>query len=68
MHTCKRDKEWWNNSVKDIYKFYEDLLFFKKDDNVEILKKRVLEKKSKKPVFHVQEKFDEFCLISDEEN
>ena len=26
----KRDKEWWNNSVKDIYKFYEDLLLFKK--------------------------------------
>mgnify|MGYP001479367865 CR=1 FL=1 len=64
----KRDKEWWNNSVKDIYKFYDDLLFFKKDDNVEILKKRILEKKSKKPVYHVQETFDEFCLISDEEN
>ena len=64
----KRDKEWWDNSVKDIYQFYNDLLFFKKDDNVEILKKRVLEKKSKKPVFHVEEKFDEFCLISDEEN
>jgi len=64
----KRDKEWWNNSVKDIFKFYDDLLFFKKDNNVEILKKRILEKKSKKPVFHVQETFNDFCLISDEEN
>tara|TARA_B100000035_G_C20655598_1_gene402907 strand:- start:2 stop:526 length:525 start_codon:yes stop_codon:yes gene_type:complete len=64
----KRDKDWWNSVVKDIYQFYEDLLFYKKDNNVEILKKKVLEKKSKNPVFHVEEKFDDFCLISDDEN
>ena len=63
-----RDKGWWNSVVKDIYQFYEDLLFYKKDNNVEILKKKILGKKSKNPVFHVEEKFDDFCLISDEEN
>ena len=33
--------------VKDIYQFYEDLLDYKKDDNVEILKKIFLEKNLK---------------------
>tara|TARA_Y100000389_G_scaffold84800_1_gene81525 strand:+ start:2049 stop:3218 length:1170 start_codon:yes stop_codon:yes gene_type:complete len=59
----KRDKEWWTNSVSDIYQFYKDLLYYKKDNNVEILKKKVMEKKSKKPVYHVKEVIDDFCLI-----
>jgi putative phage-type endonuclease len=59
----KRDKEWWSDSVSDIYQFYKDLLYYKKDDNVEILKKKVMEKKSKKPVYHVKEVIDDFCLI-----
>ena len=40
----------------------------KTDDNVEILKKRVAEKNSKKKVYHVAQVIDDFCLISDEED
>ena len=64
----KRDKEWWSNSVKDIHQFYKDLLYYKTDDNVEILKKMVTEKKSKKKIYHVTEVIDDFCLISDDED
>ena len=64
----KRDKEWWNNVVGDIYQFYNDLLYYKSDNNVEILKKRVAEKNSKKKVYHVADVIDDFCLISDEED
>ena len=60
----KRDKEWWTNSVSDIYQFYKDLLYYKKDNNVEILKKKVMEKKSKKNIYHVQEDIPEYCLIT----
>ena len=64
----KRDKEWWSNVVGDIYQFYNDLLYYKTDNNVEILKKRVAEKNSKKKVYHVAEVIDDFCLISDDED
>jgi hypothetical protein len=64
----KRNREWWSNSVVDIYQFYKDLLYYKTDDNVEILKKRVAEKNSKKKVYHVAQVIDDFCLISDEED
>ena len=64
----KRDKEWWSNVVGDIYQFYNDLLYYKTDNNVEILKKRVAEKNSKKKVYHVADVIDDFCLISDEED
>ena len=64
----KRDKEWWSNSVKDIHQFYKDLLYYKTGDNVEILKKMVTEKKSKKKIYHVTEVIDDFCLISDDED
>ena len=59
----KRNKEWWSNSVSDIYQFYKDLLFYKTDNNVEILKKKVAEKNSKKKVYHVDQVIDDFCLI-----
>ena len=64
----KRNREWWSNSVVDIYQFYKDLLYYKTDDNVEILKKKVAEKNSKKKVYHVAQVIDDFCLISDEED
>ena len=64
----KRNREWWSNSVVDIYQFYKDLLYYKTDDNVEILKKKVAEKNSKKKVYHVADVIDDFCLISDEED
>jgi putative phage-type endonuclease len=60
---AKRNKEWWSNSVSDIYQFYKDLLFYKTDNNVEILKKKVAEKNSKKKVYHVDQVIDDFCLI-----
>ena len=64
----KRDKQWWLENVPNIYKFYKDLLYYKKDNNLEILQNKVAEKSSKKPVYHVSSVIDDFCLISDEED
>ena len=64
----KRDQQWWLENVENIYEFYKDLLYYKKDNNLEILKNKVAGEKSKKPMYHVAEVIDDFCLISDEED
>ena len=64
----KRDQQWWLENVENIHEFYKDLLYYKKDNNLEILKKKVAGEKSKKPMYHVVEVIDDFCLISDEED
>ena len=64
-----RDKVWWSENVNNIYEYYKDLLYYKKDNNIEILKQKMKEEKSKKPVYHIKESIvDDFCLISDEED
>jgi hypothetical protein len=64
----KRDQQWWLENVENIHEFYKDLLYYKKDNNLEILKNKVAGEKSKKPMYHVVEVIDDFCLISDEED
>jgi putative phage-type endonuclease len=63
----KRDKQWWIQTIEHIGKFYKDLLYYKTDNNVEILKQRV--EGSKKRRKKIKEKpIDEFLLISDDED
>ena len=65
----ERDRKWWSDNVDNIYQYYKELLFYKKDNNIEILKQKIKEEKSKKSVFHVKETIiDDFCLISDDED
>ena len=45
-----RDYQWWNSMIGDILKFSKDLEYYKKDDNVNILKKRIEESKKEKSV------------------
>jgi putative phage-type endonuclease len=60
-----RDKEWWNNNICNIYEYYKDLLFYKTDDNIEILKKKVLEGSSNKKFYHIKENtIEDFYLIT----
>tara|TARA_B100002051_G_C16733965_1_gene639991 strand:+ start:791 stop:1927 length:1137 start_codon:yes stop_codon:yes gene_type:complete len=62
----KRDKEWWSSMVEEILKFSNDLEFYKKSENLEILKQRVEESKKKKTKF--VEPLTDFMLVSDEED
>ena len=63
-----RDKAWWAENVNNIYEYYRDLLFYKKDNNINILKDKLKEENSKKRVYHIKETIDDFCLISDDED
>jgi len=63
----KRDKQWWLGIIEHIGQFYQDLLFYKKDDNVKNLQKRVIESKKRKKKIMTQP-MDEFLLVSDEED
>ena len=63
-----RNKAWWNENVENIYNYYKDLLFYKKDNNIEILKKKVDGEKGKKIYYIKEDNIDDFCLISDEED
>jgi len=64
----KRDKEWWIGVIDKIVSFYNDLLFYKNNEEELVsLKKRVeLSKKRKKKVELVP--INEFELISDDED
>tara|TARA_B100000686_G_C16775258_1_gene967989 strand:- start:804 stop:1934 length:1131 start_codon:yes stop_codon:yes gene_type:complete len=63
----KRDREWWMNSIDKILQFYIDLLHYRKDpDELEILKKRILESKKRKKKIEMQP-LNNFQLISDNE-
>ena len=63
-----RNKEWWKENVENIYNYYKDLLFYKEDNNIEILKKKIDGEKGKKVYYIKEENIDNFCLISDEED
>ena len=63
-----RKKEWWKENVENIYNYYKDLLFYKENDNIEILKKKIDSVKGKKVYYIKEEIIDDFCLISDEED
>lgn len=61
----ERDKSWWNDSIEKILDFYNDLLFYRKEENIQELKNRVLESKKRKKKC---KPLEEFCLISDDED
>jgi putative phage-type endonuclease len=62
----KRDKEWWSSMIEEILKFSNDLEFYKKSENLEILKQRVEESKKKKR--KIVKPLTDFMLVSDEED
>jgi putative phage-type endonuclease len=63
-----RDKGWWNDNICNIYKYYNDLLYYKTGDNIEILKKKVLEGSSNKKFYHIKENtIEDFYLITNDE-
>ena len=64
----QRNKEWWNNIIPSILSFYEELLYYKQDNNIEILKdkvKNILSNKKKKTKAIT---LQEHQLVSDEED
>mgnify|MGYP001195143684 FL=1 len=61
----KRDKLWWSNIIDSILNFYNDMLHYKTDNNVEILKSRIKDSKTRKKKV---EPLEEHQLISDEED
>lgn len=60
-----RDKVWWINSIDKILLFYNDLLHFQKEENIDELKKRVIESKKRKKKI---EPLKDLQLVSDEED
>ena len=60
----KRDKLWWGSIIGTILLFYEDLLYYKTDNNIQILKDNIKKNKIKKKVKPLQE----HQLVSDEED
>ena len=63
----RRNKSWWIESIDKILDFYNDLLFYRKEENIQELKDKVTEskKRKKKTVF---KPLDEFMLVSDDED
>ena len=63
----RRNKSWWTESIDKILDFYNDLLFYRKEENIQELKDKVTEskKRKKKTVF---KPLDEFMLVSDDED
>jgi len=62
----KRDQEWWNNSINEILKFSKDLEYYKKDNNIEILKKKIEESKKRKKREEIKP-LEDFLLVSSDE-
>ena len=63
-----RDRQWWNEQLENILKFYEDLVIYKeKPDELLQLKGRIDQSKKKKKKYTDQE-LTNFQLISDDED
>ena len=62
----KRDKEWWINNIEHILRFYNELNFYRKPENLNILKEKVKNLKKKKRKTPMVE-LDKFLLVSSDE-
>lgn len=63
----KRDRDWWVDNVENIYNYFKDLIYYKKDDNIKELEE-LLSKEGTKKVYTVKETFNDFFLIDETEN
>ena len=63
----KRDREWWADNVENIYNYFKDLIYYKKDDNIKELEE-LINKEGPKKVYTVKETFNDFFLIDETEN
>ena len=63
----KRDREWWGDNVENIYNYFKDLIYYKKDDNIKELEE-LINKEGPKKVYNVKETFNDFFLIDETEN
>ena len=61
-----RDYQWWNSMIGDILKFSKDLEYYKKDDNVNVLKKRIEESKKRRRR-EEPKPLDNFLLLNDDD-
>ena len=48
MYTCKRDRDWWADNVENIYNYFKDLIYYKKDDNIKELEELINKEGPKK--------------------
>jgi|TARA_Y100000389_G_scaffold199154_1_gene237001 putative phage-type endonuclease len=64
----KRDKEWWFESIDKILKFYQDLLYYQKSENIDELKNRVLQSKKRKKKVELLPLIDMQLISDDEDN
>ena len=63
-----RDKEWWFDSVDKILKFYQDLQYYKKIENIDELKDKVAQSKKRKKKVQVMPLLDMQLISDDEDN
>ena len=64
----KRDKEWWFESIDKILKFYQDLLYYQKSENIDELKNKVLQSKKRKKKVELLPLIDMQLISDDEDN
>ena len=62
----ERNEQWWIDNLEGIIHFYNDLLYYKKGDNINILKEIINKSKKKKKKISI-EPLEHFTLISDDE-
>ena len=63
-----RDKEWWFDSVDKILKFYQDLQYYQKMENIDELKDKVAQSKKRKKKVQVMPLLDMQLISDDEDN
>jgi len=61
----KRDHGWWNSMIGEILRFSKDLEYFKKDNNIQILKERI-EKSKKRRKKEEPKPLKNFLLVEDD--
>ena len=64
----KRDNDWWVETVGMILKFYNDLLYYKNDENLKELKAKVELAKKKTRKNKAVEPLQDYLLISEDED
>ena len=62
-----RDHEWWLSNIENILLFYKDLQYYKKDNNIQLLKNKIELQKKRKKRFEIKP-LQEFLLDSDNED
>jgi putative phage-type endonuclease len=63
----KRDHGWWNSMIGEILRFSKDLEYFKKDNNIQILKERI-EKSKKRRKKESPKPLENFLLVEDDDD